>query len=115
MTEKIGGHEPSTFFSFTEKTVKHSTYAVDKNSSGLCVRLNGKYAGRGGATDGDINHGNNTGRPSKYLSGIHREDRRLINGRGIRKSFAFCMPGPDVACQIIVEGILFSVETMLCV
>lgn len=34
-----------------------------------------------GGTNGDINHGNNTGRPSKYPSDIHRKSPKgLING-----------------------------------
>lgn len=73
-------------------------------------------ANRRGSTDGDINHGNNTGRPSKYLSDIHRKSQGLINGCGIRKSFAFCMPAPDAACQIIVEGFFFcSWNDALCI
>jgi len=103
----------------TKKTVKHSTYVVGKK---VGIRTAAVYVL--GATE-SVPVGK--GRPMEILitettlvarrniCRVYIEDRGLINGRGIRKSFAFCMPGPDVACQIIVEGFLFAVETTLCV
>jgi hypothetical protein len=98
--------------------VKHSTCALDKkvgkNSSGLCI---------GAAASVPVEKGQpmeiliteTTLVARRNICRVYIEDRGLINGSGIRKSFAFCMPGPDVACQIIVEGFLFAVETTLCV